>query len=148
LRLEDDFPLARGTLAPFFRASERPIAIACSRLFTLPPRPPFPIRSVPLFRRRIALSTRLLAALPYFRAVDFRAVDFRAVDFRAVDLRDADFFAAIMSSIVGMNPNTAEAARPPGDIRRSPAPGARATMDITFGRAVPPKPSPGPRRTA
>jgi hypothetical protein len=25
----------RGTLAPFSRASERPIAIACSRLFTL-----------------------------------------------------------------------------------------------------------------
>jgi hypothetical protein len=25
----------RGTLAPFARASERPIAIACSRLFTL-----------------------------------------------------------------------------------------------------------------
>jgi hypothetical protein len=29
-----------GTLAPFFRASESPIAIACLRLFTLPPLPP------------------------------------------------------------------------------------------------------------
>jgi hypothetical protein len=26
-----------GTFAPFFRASERPIAIACRRLFTVPP---------------------------------------------------------------------------------------------------------------
>jgi hypothetical protein len=76
----------RGTLAPFFRASDRPIATACLRLFTLPPFPPLPLRRVPLFRRRIALSTRLLAALPYFRPLDFR------VDFRAV------FFAAILSS--------------------------------------------------
>jgi hypothetical protein len=29
----------RGTRLPFFRAFERPIAIACLRLFTLPPRP-------------------------------------------------------------------------------------------------------------
>jgi len=34
-RRDDDFFL--GTLAPFFRASERPMAIACLRLFTLPP---------------------------------------------------------------------------------------------------------------
>jgi hypothetical protein len=60
-------PLRRGTLAPFFRASERPIAIACLRLLTRPPLPPGPLRSVPFFRRRIALSTRLLAARPYFR---------------------------------------------------------------------------------
>jgi len=33
-RRDDDF---LGTLAPFFRASERPMAIACLRLFTLPP---------------------------------------------------------------------------------------------------------------
>jgi hypothetical protein len=61
-----------GTFAPFFRASDRPIAIACSRLFTLPPRPDLPLRSVPFFRRRMALSTRLLAALPYFRPLDLR----------------------------------------------------------------------------
>ena len=29
--------LGRGTFAPFFRASDNPMAIACSRLFTLPP---------------------------------------------------------------------------------------------------------------
>jgi len=62
----------RGTLAPFFRASDRPIAIACLRLLTV-----FPLRpdlSVPFFRRRIALATRLDAALPYFRfPEDFRA---------------------------------------------------------------------------
>ena len=54
-----------GTLAPFFRASDSPIAIACFLLFTLPPLPPFPERSVPLFSRCIALSTALPAAFPY-----------------------------------------------------------------------------------
>lgn len=43
------------------------MAIACLRLFTRPPFPPRPLRNVPFFRRRIALSTRLLAARPYFR---------------------------------------------------------------------------------
>lgn len=62
----------RGTFAPFFLASDNPIAIACLRLFTvLPLRPDL---SVPFLRRRIALSTRLDAALPYFRLpVFFRA---------------------------------------------------------------------------
>lgn len=70
--LPDDF---RGTFAPFFLASERAIAIACLRLFTLPPLPPLPDLSVPFFRRRMADSTRLLAAFPYFRLLDdfFRA---------------------------------------------------------------------------
>ncbi len=54
----------RGTFAPFSRASESPIAIACSRLFTLPPLPPRPRLSVPFFRRFIALSTRLPADFP------------------------------------------------------------------------------------
>jgi len=58
-----------GTFAPFFRASESPIAIACLRLVTLPPFPPLPERSVPLFSRCIALSTLLLAALPYFAII-------------------------------------------------------------------------------
>src|SRR6476469_398034 len=56
-------PRLRGTFAPFFLASERPIAIACLRLFTvLPLRPDL---RVPFLRRRIALSTRFDAALPY-----------------------------------------------------------------------------------
>jgi hypothetical protein len=80
----DREPFLRGTLAPFFLASERAIAIACLRLFTLPPRPPLPLRSVPRFRRRIALSTLLLAPLLYFLRLD---------------LRDDDFFAAMRSSI-------------------------------------------------
>jgi len=62
----------RGTFAPFFRASDKPIAIACFRLFTV--RPLLPDLSVPFFRRRIALSTRFDAALPYFR----RPEDLRA----------------------------------------------------------------------
>ena len=57
--------LFRGTLAPFFRASERPMAIACFRLFTLPPLPPFPDRKVPFFFLCIALFTDLPAARPY-----------------------------------------------------------------------------------
>jgi hypothetical protein len=61
-----------GTFAPFFRASDRPIAIACFRLFTLPPWPDFPRRRVPRLRRRIALSTLLLAPLLYFRRPDLR----------------------------------------------------------------------------
>jgi hypothetical protein len=61
-----------GTFAPFFLASDSPIAIACLRLFTFPPLPPLPLRSVPRFRRFMALSTRLPAALPYFRPLFFR----------------------------------------------------------------------------
>jgi hypothetical protein len=61
-----------GTLAPFFRASESPMAIACLRLFTVPPFPPLPDFNVPRFLRRRALSTRLLAAFPYLRPPDFR----------------------------------------------------------------------------
>jgi hypothetical protein len=60
----------RGTFAPFSRASESPIAIACLRLFTVPPLPPRPRLSVPFFRRCIALSTRLDADFPYFRPPD------------------------------------------------------------------------------
>jgi len=53
-----------GTLAPAFRASESPIAIACFLLVTFfPDRPLF---SVPAFRSCIAFSTFLEAFLPYF----------------------------------------------------------------------------------
>jgi len=72
----------RGTLAPFFRASERPIAMACFRLFTRPPLPPLPDLSVPRFFRRMALATILLAAFPYLRELEL--------------LRDPDFLAAVM----------------------------------------------------
>src|SRR5262245_32619807 len=63
----------RGTFAPFSRASLRPIAIACLRLFTLRPEPLF---RVPFFLRCIADLTRLLAALPYLamHATDAKAV--------------------------------------------------------------------------
>jgi hypothetical protein len=54
----------RGTLAPAFRAFDKPMAMACFRLVTLPPLPPRPDRSVPCFLRRIALRTLLPAALP------------------------------------------------------------------------------------
>jgi hypothetical protein len=51
-------------LAPFFLASDNPIAIACFRLFTFRPLPDL---SVPFLRRRIAVSTRFDAAFPYLR---------------------------------------------------------------------------------
>lgn len=57
--------LFRGTFAPFLRASESPIAIACCRLFTFPPFPALPERNVPRFLRSIALRTDLAAAFPY-----------------------------------------------------------------------------------
>jgi hypothetical protein len=41
------------------------MAIACFRLLTVPPLPPFPDFKVPRFLRRIALRTDLLAAFPY-----------------------------------------------------------------------------------
>ena len=56
-----------GTFAPFLRASESPIAIACLRLVTRPPLPLLPLTSVPWFRFRIAVSTDSLAAAPYRR---------------------------------------------------------------------------------
>jgi len=60
-----------GTRAPFLRASERPIAMACFLLFTLPPLPPRPERKVPFFLRRIALATVFPAPLLYLRRLDF-----------------------------------------------------------------------------
>src|SRR6266545_5999427 len=59
--------LRLGTRAPFLRASERPMAIACLRLFTF-----FPLRpllSVPFLRLRIALSTVFDAPREYLRAM-------------------------------------------------------------------------------
>src|SRR5205809_1942431 len=47
--------------------------MACLRLFTLPPFPPFPLRSVPRFLLRIALATSLLALGLYLRLPDFLA---------------------------------------------------------------------------
>jgi hypothetical protein len=62
------------------RASDKPIAIACLRLLTLPPFPRFPERNVPRFFPRIALPTLFPAALPYFlRLEDFFLDRFFAV---------------------------------------------------------------------
>jgi hypothetical protein len=66
-RLRRDELPRDGTFAPFSRASDSPIAIACSRLVTRPPCPRLPRRSVPRLRRRIALSTLFPAARPYLR---------------------------------------------------------------------------------
>jgi len=54
-----------GTLAPFFRASESPIAIACFLLLTFLPDPP--LLSVPAFRFFMARPTFFAAPLEYLR---------------------------------------------------------------------------------
>lgn len=78
-----------GTFAPFFRASERPIATACFRLVTfLPLRPLF---SVPRFILCISFFTCLPAAELYFLLEDFLA-PFLELDFFAL------FFVAIYIS--------------------------------------------------
>lgn len=63
------FRFLRGTFFPFFRASDRPIAIACFRLVTfLPLRP---LLSVPFLRFFITRSTSFEALLEYLRAILF-----------------------------------------------------------------------------
>jgi hypothetical protein len=52
-----------GTLAPAFRASYNPIAMACLRLFTF--FPDRPLLSFPVFRSCIAFSTFSAAFFPY-----------------------------------------------------------------------------------
>jgi len=58
-----------GTFAPFLRASARPMAIACLRLFTVPPLPPLPLFSVPFLRLCIARLTLFWAVFEYLRAI-------------------------------------------------------------------------------
>ena len=58
-----------GTFCPAARASDRPIAIACSRLFTF--RPERPLFKVPRLRSRIARATLDDAFFEYFRAMIF-----------------------------------------------------------------------------
>jgi hypothetical protein len=70
---------AAGTFAPFFRASESPIAIACLGFVTfLPLRPDF---NLPCFISRISVSTDLEALGLYFRDAFFVAL-FLAVAMR------------------------------------------------------------------
>src|SRR5690349_21606223 len=46
------------------------MAMACLRLFTVPPFPPLPLFSVPFFLRRTALATSFAALLEYFLAMN------------------------------------------------------------------------------
>jgi hypothetical protein len=89
LRGQEDFFF--GTFAPFFRASDKPIAIACFGFVTfLPLRPLF---NLPRFISRISVSTCLPAEGLYFR-VDFFALFF-AGDFEP----PFDVFAAFFGDI-------------------------------------------------
>jgi hypothetical protein len=61
-----------GTFCPAARASERPIAIACFRLFTFCPERP--LLNVPALRFFIARSTEADAFFEYLRAMLFLPV--------------------------------------------------------------------------
>ena len=68
---DEDF--LRGTLPPAFRACDKPIAIACLRLFTfLPDRP---LLSLPRFRSCIAFSTFSDAFFSYLAIAAFLLVE-------------------------------------------------------------------------
>src|SRR5437016_1793447 len=56
-----------GTWAPFFRALDKPIAIACLRLWTF--LPDLPLLSVPCLRSCMAFFTSFLAFEPYLVAM-------------------------------------------------------------------------------
>jgi len=62
-----------GTFFPSFRASERPIAIACFRLLTV--LLDLPLFNVPFFRLCNARATFFVAALEYLRAMVVSAID-------------------------------------------------------------------------
>jgi hypothetical protein len=82
-----------GTLAPFFLASERPIAMACLRLVTF-----FPLRpllSLPRFISCISVFTSLPALGLYFRLEDFLVLF--PVDFFPDDL--------LLLFLVAINPS-------------------------------------------
>src|SRR5438045_8941714 len=72
MHLHDCFERFFGTLAPFFRASESPIAIACFLLVTF--LPDLPLLSVPAFRFFMARPTFFAAPLEYFRFFAFLAI--------------------------------------------------------------------------
>src|SRR5207237_6475231 len=56
----------RGTFFPFFRALESAMAIACLRLFTLPPLPPRPLLARPRLYRCISRLTSSPEPREYF----------------------------------------------------------------------------------
>jgi hypothetical protein len=62
-----------GTFAPFFLASESPMAIACLRLVTFLPEPP--LRKVPFFILFTADSTPFPAPLEYFAMMIWFSVE-------------------------------------------------------------------------
>ena len=81
-----------GTFAPFLRASERPMAMACFGLVTF-----FPLRplfSLPCFISRISVSTCLPAEGLYLRADFFAGAFFAA--FFVEDFFAGDFFIAFL----------------------------------------------------
>ena len=101
-RFFDDERRRAGTLAPFFRASLNPMAIACFRLVTVRPDPLF---SVPFFRRRIADPTRFDADFPYL-AIDHLAVDWCTdCSNKQKRCRSIAQSSLVISTIVRLKPN-------------------------------------------
>jgi hypothetical protein len=86
----DYFDDGGGTFFPSFRASDRPIAIACFGFVTF-----FPLRplfSLPCFIAFISRSTSLPTDAPYLRV----ALDFFATVFLLAVFLASDFFALVV----------------------------------------------------
>src|SRR5262249_54818173 len=60
-----------GIFLPFLRASERPMAMACLRLLTFPPLPPFPLFNFPFLNLCISRPTSWDALREYLRGMGF-----------------------------------------------------------------------------
>src|ERR1017187_4750367 len=86
-----DSPRRAGTLPPPLRASERPIAIACSRLLT--GLPDFPDLSLPSFIACIALLTFVAAFGPYCLWDDLIGIFFKLY-FDRFDVSEPKLFFA------------------------------------------------------
>jgi hypothetical protein len=75
-------------LAPFFRASESPIAIACFLLLTF--LPDLPLLSVPALRFFMARPTFFAAPLEYFRFFAFLAIEPSSTDLAGASKLELD----------------------------------------------------------
>ncbi len=88
-------------MAPFSRASDNPIAMACFFDVTLRP---LPLLSVPFFRRCIALFTVFAAVSPYLRAPFFAVLRFAGLRFAVLRLAVLRFallrFAVVLPDLL------------------------------------------------
>lgn len=104
-----DFFGAAGTFAPFFLASDKPIAIACFGLVTFFPLRPE--RSLPCFISFISRSTDLEALGLYFLPADLRDDFLLAFLAAGILLTSLDWEAIAASRVVSSFPQTTAGTR-------------------------------------